>query len=100
MNYNIFIVKIIKEPKQIIFDNTISLIKIPGIFYTARKNEYYNFINLSIWGNLTDYKLESYKKNDYIIVEGYISLYTPIENKSKLLKDKQIELSVFKILPF
>jgi hypothetical protein len=46
-----------------------------------------------LWGNLARDVLEYYKVNDYIIIEGYLSI-------SKKKKSKKVEITVLKAYPF
>jgi len=43
--------------------------------------------------------MDYYKINDYIIIEGYISLRTSNYDDFSSLLNKQVEISVFKIYP-
>jgi len=96
MNYSSFIVKIIKHPVQEVFSETNSVTKL--IVQIPQKTKKSNspiprIIHLFIWGRLGTDFLEYYKLNDYIIVEGYLSL-SPTRNP------KIVKLSVYKIYPF
>ena len=101
MNYTSFIGKIIKKPKRYIVDNDIPVTKITVKFPQLREIKgSSNILSISIWGNLGLDYMEYFGVNDYIVVEGYISLRDPISNKLDTKKNKQVELSVFRIYPF
>jgi len=100
MNYISLIVKLIGKPEQSFFDDNISVTEVMAKFSQVQKNRNDIVIKLCIWGNLAYDMVQYYQINDYILVEGYIALNpTDLEN-NKLLNEKQLELSVFKIYPF
>jgi single-stranded DNA-binding protein len=105
MNYSSFIVKIIKKPEQRSFKNNISLTELVVQFAQIRKKKSKDTFRISVWGNLANDVMKYYKINDYILIEGYISIRNPIFNDSELnprkfKNNKQIEVSVLKIYPF
>ena len=100
MNYTSFIGKIIKKPQQSFFNNNISVTEITIKFPQLRSSDSGNILYLSIWGNLASDYIKYYDVNDYIVVEGYISLRESVSNSLNSNKDKQVEISVFKIYPF
>ena len=96
MNCSSFIAKIIKHPVREVFSETISVTKLIVQIPQRRKKSNPStptIINLSIWGQLGIDFLEYYKLDDYIIVEGYVSL-------SRTRNPKTVNLSVYKIYPF
>lgn len=99
MNYSVFIVKIIKFPEQSIYedDTKISemLVQIPPVF----ENNYSDIIPVSVWGTLSQDIIQYYKLNDYILMEGYLSLKKDMFENSKLENDKIIEFSIIKVYP-
>lgn len=102
MNYASFIVKIVGQPKQTFPDNQTALTTILVKFSQNRNNEKSlgSIFQISIWGNLAYDVAQYYQINDYIVIEGYISIRENLFNKSFLTSTKQIEISVFKIYPF
>jgi len=90
MNYSTFIVKILKQPKTILFKQnylvTEVLVQFPQIRLKTAKNQFKIFV----WGDLS---LANYDVNDYIIIEGYIGM-------SNEKPQNKIEVSVLKIYPF
>jgi len=95
MNYSTFIVKIIKKPVQSFFKNNISLTELVVQFPQIRNKNCKNTFQVSVWGNLSYDIIKYYQQNDYLVIEGYISLRNKNENKN----NKEIEISVFKIYP-
>jgi hypothetical protein len=100
MNYVNFIVKIIGKPKQSFFENNICITEVVVKLCQTKKNKLEIPLQLSIWGNLGYDIMQYYHINDYIIIEGYISLRESSSKSSKIITPKQIEVSVFKIYPF
>jgi len=98
MNYSNFIVKIIEVPKQSFFEDNTSVSEILVKFPQIRKNNLGSTFRISIWGDLAYDIIKYYNINDYIIIEGYISLKSLISDYRTL--DKQIEISIFKVYPF
>jgi hypothetical protein len=80
-------VKILENPNQITFNNTIPVTKFRVQLPQFRNN---TIVNLTFWGNLACDVANYYKINDYILIEGYLS----VKNSRK------IEIAVFKIYPF
>jgi hypothetical protein len=57
------------------------------------RNQIKQIAKLKFWGNLGRDVLDYYKVNDYIIIEGYLSI-------AKKKKSKKIEITVLKVYPF
>ncbi len=95
-NYISSIVKILEIPNQKISKNNIAITKFRVQLPQIRKT---GIVTLIFWGNLACDVANYYKINDYIIIEGYLSLNKTSENKIKQ-KLKKVEITVFKIYPF
>jgi len=96
-NYIGGLVKILEFPNQQIIQNNILVTRLRVQFPQVRKN---CIVTLTFWGNLARDVATYYKINDYILIEGYLSLSDkPIFNVSNQ-KLKKIEITVFKIYPF
>lgn len=95
-NYFSGIVKLLENPVQSFIKNqtltTTCQVEIPQI----RQNK---SIILVFWGNLAQEVKNYYQVNDYILIEGYISIK---ENKSNYLSksSKKITVTVLKVSPF
>jgi hypothetical protein len=91
-NYIGCIVKILETPKQKIVKKNKTMtefrVQLPQ---TRTKNT--TIVKLTFWGNLARDLSNYYKINDYIIIEGYLSI-------AKKKKSKKIEITVLKIYPF
>jgi hypothetical protein len=97
MNYTNFIIKIIAKPTQSFFDNEISVTELIGKFYQYRNNKY-TICKVSIWGPLSHDINQYYQINDYVFVEGYISIRESIFEDLNI--KTVIEISAFKAYPF
>ena len=96
MNYSNFIVKVLKKPKQRFLKKNILLTELHVQFPSTRKKNKNNMnkMDLLIWGNLGEDIIKYYKINDYILIEGFISLH-----KRKINNNQEIKVSVSKIYP-
>jgi len=96
MNYSTFIVKVVKNPKQRFLKKNILLTELHVQFPSTRKKSKNNLntMELLIWGDLGEDVIKYYKINDYILIEGFISLH-----KKKTNNNREIKISVSKIYP-
>ena len=67
-NYIIGIAKVLEEPEFKILDDDIYLTTV------IVELEEYDNISLNFWGNLAIEVLEQFQIDDFILIEGYISL--------------------------
>ena len=90
-NYVSGIFKILENPEQRLVNETIPVTEFRAQLSQIRKNNIIknHIINLAFWGNLGEDVISYYKLNDYVIIEGYLS----IQNK------KRFKITVFKIYP-
>ncbi len=100
MNYVSFIVKIIKPPEQSFFEDETSVTELFVKLPQTGSKIFFETIHLSFWGNLAYEIVEYYQVNDYILIEGYISLRENFSGNIISTNDKEIEISVFKVFPF
>ena len=96
-NYIGGIIKILEPPKQKVLENNILVTKIRGQISQLRKTR---LVTLTFWGNLARDVTTYYKVNDYVIVEGYLSLREKNNSKSRRLKSKRVHITVRKVYPF
>ena len=99
MNYNIFTVKIVKNCGQSFFTDCTSLTELIVQLPQIRKNNVKTILQLSVWGNLSYDVAKYYQADDYIIIEGYISIRNINVDQTSNSIDKQVEISVFKVYP-
>ena len=96
-NYISGIVKILENPVQTVFNNNIAITKFRVQFPQVRKNI---IINLALWGNLGRDVVDYYQVNDYILIEGYLSLRDKQTTNSRIKNSKKVEITVLKVYPF
>jgi hypothetical protein len=89
MNYAIFTVKVIKNSGQSFFADGTALTEL-----TVQ-----TILQLSIWGKLSYDVAKYYQPDDYVIIEGYVSIRDLNMDRVVNLIDKQVEISVFKLYP-
>ena len=89
-NYIGSIVKILETPNQKFFNNNISVTKFRVQLPQVRNTK---VVNLVFWGNLARDVANYYKINDYILIEGYLSL-------TQQQTSKKVEITVLKVYPF
>ena len=99
MNYVIFTVKVIKNSGQSFFSDGTSLTESTVQLPQIRKNNSKIILQVSIWGKLSYDVAKYYQPDDYIIIEGYISIRNINTERIVNLLDKQVEISVFKLYP-
>ena len=96
MNYIGVIVNILEKPQQRIVKDNVCVTR-----FRARLAQYRNdqIVHLVIWGNLADNLINYYNINDYILVEGYVSV-SPLSS-SELNQEflNKIQITVLKIHP-
>ena len=101
MNYSFFLVKIISKPEQSFFkeEKAIAEVIVKYIPVSKKFNSVDTF-NISVWGTLSYDIVKYYNINDYILVEGFISIRNNNLKNKIYIKNKQIDLSVLKVYPF
>lgn len=96
-NYIGGIVKILEVPKQKFLNNTTAVtefrVQLPQVRSTT-------IVHLIFWGNLARDVATYYKINDYILIEGYLSLRDKRSSNLIAQPSKQIEITVLKLYPF
>jgi single-stranded DNA-binding protein len=91
------IVKILETPKQKIFNTNTPVTKFRVQFPQVRNT---SVVYLTFWGNLARDVTNYYKINDYILIEGYISLRDRKNSEKVISKSKKVEITVLKVYPF
>ena len=91
------IVKILESPKNKTIQNKISITKFRAQLPQIRQTR---VVDIVIWGNLANDVAKYYSMNDYILVEGYLSLYklSPPKSNRKVLK--RARFTILKAYPF
>jgi len=97
INYFSGIVKILENPIKIFLNNKISITKFRVEIPQKRKNK---ILTLIFWGTLVDEVKLYYQVNDYILIEGFISIQKKKNQKLRTKNSKQIIVTVAKVYPF
>lgn len=97
LNYFNGVVRILKISNQKILKNKYKLIKYKVQLPHTRGSR---IIRLHFWGRLAENVKNNYQVNDYILVEGYVSLISFAKKKRSTKTSKKILLSAIKIYPF
>jgi single-stranded DNA-binding protein len=90
------IVKILETPKQKIFNSNVQITEFRVQFPQVRQT---SLVHLTFWGNLAIDTANYYKVNDYILIEGYISVRDRKQSNKVISKSKKVEITVLKIYP-
>jgi single-stranded DNA-binding protein len=99
MNYVIFAVKVIKNSGQSFFADGTSLTELTVQMPQVRKNSTKLILQISVWGKLSYDVAKYYQPEDYVIIEGYISIRNINTDHIVNLLDKKVEICVFKLYP-
>ena len=95
-NYFGSVVKILEKPIQTILTDKILKTECRAQLAQVRNTK---IVNLVFWGNLAHDAVSSYHVNDYILIEGYVSLHDKISKKSVQRNLKKVEIAVLKSFP-
>ena len=96
MNYIGSIVKILETPEQSLLRNNVIRTKVRAQLPQLRNTQ---IVKLTFWGNLAREINNYYKTNDYIIIEGYLSLKNETKVNLNFKVPKKIEITVSKFSP-
>ena len=96
-NYIGSVVKILENPKYKTIENNISITEFRVQLPQIRKTR---LVKLVFWGNLARDVINCYKVNDYIMIEGYISLRNKAVSNLTKQNLKKVEITVLKVYPF
>ena len=91
------IAKILETPKNKTFNSNLQITQFRVQFPQVRNT---SVVYLTFWGNLARDVVNYYKTNDYILIEGYISLRDRYNSNKIISKSKKVEITVLKIYPF
>ena len=86
-NYVISMVKILEKPVQKVLNEKISVTKFRAQLPQIRNNR---IITVIFWSNLSINIGNSYQINDYIVIEGYLSIKK--NGSNKLMKSNSLEI--------
>jgi single-stranded DNA-binding protein len=91
------VVKILEKPEPKFIKSNILFIKFRVQLPQVRKRR---VITLVIWGKLARSVLNYYKINDYILIEGYVSLQARMSSNKKKKPLKKVIVTALKVYPF
>ena len=93
-NYLVSVVKILEKPVQTMISDKIVRTNFRGQLAQVRNLQ---MAHLVFWGNSADDIMNNYQVNDYIMIEGYLSL--PNQTNTQLAKRqlKKAQITVLKV---
>jgi len=91
------IVKILETPRQKTNDGGSPITQFRAQFPQVRNSL---IVNVTFWGNLALDVANYYKTNDYILIEGYLSLRDKQTFNLTNQVSKKVEVTVLKVYPF
>ena len=97
INSIVGVVRILEPPRQTKTLNNILLTELRVQVPQSQKTQR-NIISLVVWGNLVQDIIKYYKVNDYILIEGYLSIRNG-KKQNISFKRKKIQITVLKIYP-
>jgi len=103
MNYSTFIVKLLENPQQSSFENNIRVTEVVAEFSTKYKKskKSRNTVRVSAWGELSDNLMHHFQKNDFLVIEGILSLRDNYyHNNSQQSNKKIVEITVTNFYPY
>ena len=98
VNYLTSVVKILEKPTQKVLNEKIVMTEFRAQFPQVGNNQ---IVNLVFWGNLARDVANFYKVNDYIMIEGYLSIRDKNKIKAKQMKRtlKTAQVTVLRSYP-
>ena len=93
-NYLASVVKILEKPIQIVNDDKVLTTEFRAQLIQVRNSQ---IVNLVFWGNLANDVVNYYQVNDYIMIEGYLSLHNKTNNELGKQNLKKVQITVLKI---
>lgn len=96
-NYIVCIVKILETPKEESFNDKISTVQLRAQLLNKKNSK---IVHLVFWGNLARDVKEYYKINDFLIIEGHISLCSKKVSNPKTQNSRIVNITVLRTYPF
>jgi len=96
-NYVGSIVKILEKPRQTVVKDKITTTEFRVQLPQVRNSR---VIKLVFWGNLARDVANYYQVNDFIMIEGYLSVRTKLNTNLKKQNSKKVQITVLKVYPF
>jgi hypothetical protein len=98
-NYISCVVKILEKPLPIVLNSTIPVTKF-RVQLPQIRGKKKRIVELVFWGKLSQDVVNYYQIQDYILVEGYLSLRNKPLINSTIKNSKKVTITVLKIYPF
>ena len=96
-NFMAGIIKILESPKEKVWNNNTISVEFRAQLPSIRQNQ---LVKVVFWGNLARDMLHYYKINDYILIEGFLSLRFQSSLSSMGKQSKKVEITVLRVYPF
>ena len=93
------IVKILENPQQKVLKHKIIITQCRALIPQNCKNKSFRVVILTFWGKLANDIKNYYKMDDYILIEGYVSIKITQSKNIKILNSKEIEITILKFYP-
>ena len=94
INYVGSVVKILEKPVQMVISDKIVRTSFRAQLVQVRKIQ---IAYLVFWGNLARDIINNYQVNDYIMIEGYLSISNKTNNKLTKRQLKKAQITVLKV---
>lgn len=98
-NYFSGIVKILENPRHKTVRNNIITTQCRALIPPSRKNKLPKVVLLIFWGTLARDITNYYQMNDYILIEGYLSIKTSKKNHFQFSNSKKVLVTILKFYP-
>jgi len=100
LSYFFGIVKVLENPNHRVFNDKITTTNFRVLMPQIRKTKPSKVISLTFWGPLARDVQNYYKVNDYILIEGYVSIKIKKSMDSIIPNSKNLIINVLKVYPF
>ena len=100
INYISIIVRLLEEPRKKISKKNILFTEVRAQFSEVRNKNTQTLVKLVFLGNLSQAVLNYYRSNDYLLIEGYLSIKNKYKSESGVQSSKYAEILVLKVYPF
>jgi len=96
-NYFSGIVKVLENPRQTSFNDKVLVTRFRVEIPQIRNNR---IISVVFWGNLAREVKTYYRINDYLLIEGHLSIRTKKNINLTTKNSKKVTVTVLKVYPF
>lgn len=97
INYLSTIIKILDSPETKLNKNNVQVTRFRAQLPQLRKTQ---LVTVVFWGSLASDISNYYKKNDYVIIEGYTSIKEKKVSKITKKPLKMVEITGLRVYPF